>query len=225
LILLPGLGADHRLFEDQKSIPGVQVATLPRPVSGESFRTYAIRTWSELLPAEPVWAGGFSFGGMLALEAAREASFRSRFKGIVLISSCRSRRAITDGFRRQQALTGWIPAPIAAFGARAFLGGSFIRKNGISGRHADLVRAMAAELDVVALRCGARACAEWDFEGPEKEYPELAVRQIHGARDSVIPPLPGDADTVLADAGHLLQYTHAEDLNQWLLGVLDASTT
>lgn len=225
MILLPGLGADHRLFEEQKAVPGVRIESLPRPQEGESFRAYAVRVWKGLAPVEPIWAGGFSFGGMLALEAARDPACRPMFKGIVLISSCRSRRAITDGFRRQQALTRWIPAPLAAVGAKSFLSGNFVRKNGISGRHADLVRAMAAELDIVALRYGARAYAEWDFEGPEKEFPELPVRQIHGARDSVIPPVPGDADTVLPDAGHLLQYTHAEELNRWLTGVLSASTT
>jgi thioesterase domain-containing protein len=71
LVLLPGLGADERLFQAQRAaIPELEVPAWPDPVPGESLREFAARA-AEAVPAgEGLYLGGSSFGGMVALEMA-----------------------------------------------------------------------------------------------------------------------------------------------------------
>src|SRR4051812_33863675 len=72
LFLIPGLGVDGRLFLPQQSLPfEIITATMPDPMEFESIGHYAYRLTQQIPQRENLWLGGMSFGGMLALEAAR----------------------------------------------------------------------------------------------------------------------------------------------------------
>ena len=93
LILLPGLGADHRLLEPQRrAFPQLIVPPWIPPRKNESLPDYAARMAETVTPSRdvPLVLGGVSFGGMLAYEMARHL----KPDAVVLIASCRNRRGL-----------------------------------------------------------------------------------------------------------------------------------
>lgn len=84
LYLLPGVGADERLFAGQRA---VRVIRWIAPASArEPLAVYAQRLAAQLRIEEPFDLGGASFGGMIALELARHLSPRT----VILFGSSRS---------------------------------------------------------------------------------------------------------------------------------------
>ncbi|MHC4177317.1 MAG: alpha/beta fold hydrolase, partial [Planctomycetota bacterium] len=91
LILLPGLGADQRQFEPQRSaFSDVLVPPWIVPKREEKLPDYAARLSETIVPTRPMVLGGSSFGGMVAWEMARYLEPDA----VVLIGSCRSPKAL-----------------------------------------------------------------------------------------------------------------------------------
>lgn len=211
VLLAPGIGADHRLFAEMLPlIPGASIATWPRPNRNEKLGEMAAR-WAESLPAGPRVVIGFSFGGMVAMEAAaRSSRFAAETVGIVLVSSCRSREAITTDFKGRARGLAFIPDPALRLGLTKFSQG-FSPQDDLTADQRGYLQDMAKETDLGFFRWAVGACAQWDFAGPEAAGLSVPVIQIHGSRDTVIPPVPGHADETW-NAGHLLTYTHPREL-------------
>lgn len=217
LIFLPGLGADARLFVSQRaSFPHAEFQRLPAPSEGEEFGDYAKR-WAESIEWTPGHlVVGFAFGGVLALEAAaRHEGFRKACGALVLVSSCRSHDAVTADFRRQVALSRMIPQMMQRRLLMCFAE-RFSPEDDLSGAQRQLLKDMAAELNLDHLRWASRACCEWQMEGTEQIEADLRVFQVHGEKDSVIPLVRKDVDFVVPNAGHLLQYTHGGELDAYI---------
>ncbi len=116
LILLPGLGADSRLFDPQRqafrdlwSPPWI----LPR--NYERLIDYAERMAEVVALREPFVLGGVSLGGMIAYEIARHVKAHA----VILIASCRTRQGIRGFF--QTAGHIWPAVPAGAFKVAKFL--------------------------------------------------------------------------------------------------------
>lgn len=118
LLLLPGLGADRRLFDAQRACTApIEVIEWIEPHREESLADYAKRLAATIDTSSPFLLGGASFGGMVALEMARHV----RPRAVVLIGSCRSPRTLPWFYRPLAALAPLMP--IAALGgllARVF---------------------------------------------------------------------------------------------------------
>ena len=72
LVLLPGMGADERMFEEQRAaFPGLIVPPWLPARKRESLRDYAARMAETIRVERPFYLGGVSMGGMVALEMAR----------------------------------------------------------------------------------------------------------------------------------------------------------
>jgi surfactin synthase thioesterase subunit len=68
LALLPGLGADRRLFQElEKEVPGLIVPAWPLPPWGDRLDDLAARLVPSLPADRPLFLGGSSFGGFVAL--------------------------------------------------------------------------------------------------------------------------------------------------------------
>ena len=87
LILVPGLGADRRLFQEQSAAFGDLI--LPdwlEPERDDTLASYARRLAVRVDPGTACFVGGCSLGGMIALEMSRNLDAKACF----LISSIRS---------------------------------------------------------------------------------------------------------------------------------------
>ena len=217
LLFLPGLGADARLFNEQrKEFPKAEYLRLPAPKPEEPFGEYAKR-WADSIEWDKhKVVVGFAFGGVLALEAALHSEeFRKNAGGIILVASCRTKAAVTSGFRRQVALSRMVPQMMLRRLLMSFAE-RFSEEDDLNADQRQMLRDMALELDLDHLRWASNACCEWDMESTKEIEKDIRVFQIHGEKDLVIPLIEGDADLVLPGAGHLIQYTRPGELNAYI---------
>jgi len=62
------------------------------------------------------------------------------------------------------------------------------------------------------MRWALRALLNWD----PAPLQDTAVRQIHGRRDRIIPARRVEADEIVPGGGHLINLTHAEQVNEFI---------
>ena len=213
VVLLPGLGTDARLFGAQREVLG-DCPVVPRWIEpagdDESVRAVARRMAEgrrRRCGAGPVVRGGASFGGMLALEMAREL----RPAAVVLIGSARSGGAVSRAYRRFARLLQWTPT----WGVRAatvVLSKLASSVDVIDGRSQRVYEAMLWDASPRLVRWAARAIPRWRLRGPVG----VPVRHLHGGCDAVLPLAKVTPDVVLPGAGHLPSLTHPREVNRFL---------
>ena len=109
VILLPGMGADSRMFAAQKErFPQLLVPPWPALVPREPLRDFAARLASSLDITRETVLGGASMGGMVALEIARLKPPRA----VVLLGSCRNPAAVPGTLALAERAARLIPNPI-----------------------------------------------------------------------------------------------------------------
>lgn len=208
LVLLPGLGADPRLFEPQRgAFPALFSPEWLVPRDHESLSSYAARMAAVIRARVPAGAemvlGGVSFGGMLAAEMS--AILRPRT--LVLIGSALSPREIAPGMRVAATLGRFVPH---AMGERSKkLGRVFIRQLGPMGRKdREFLETMIDAVPFSFLRWAGGAIFGWRGASPA-----CAMVRIHGDKDRIIPLPAAGVDVVLKNAGHVPSVSHADEVN------------
>ncbi len=205
LILLPGLGADKRQWQPQRTeLPELVVPDWLAPQRRESLAEYAARMTKTIEPTGPLVLGGSSFGGMVAYEMARHLDAGA----VVLIGSCRSRRGIRASLRFFRHLGAMVPVPafaLAKIVAPLVVG----RFSGLPPQVRRLCVEMFQDADSRLMSWACSAIPDWD-PAPLENVP---VYQIHGEKDRIIRPADVDADEIVPDAGHLINLTHPEQVN------------
>jgi pimeloyl-ACP methyl ester carboxylesterase len=208
LVLLPGLGADPRLFDPQRqAVPGLVSIPWPEARKTDTLASYGARVASLLPRTDSLVLGGSSFGGMVALEMA--AAIRPR--AVILIGSCRSPRALASWIRGASPLLRAAPAGLLRPRRWGLpLAAPIV---GFPGReHSGLAWDMVSGLSPAFLKWGIDAILSW------KPAPvPVPVRHVHGSADRIIPLRGVEPDRVIRGAGHLLTLTHAEAVNAFLL--------
>jgi pimeloyl-ACP methyl ester carboxylesterase len=205
LYVLPGIGADERLFAAQRAVRDVRPIPWIAPAhSREPLACYAARLARQLDVDEPFDLGGASFGGMIALELARHRTPQRVF----LFGSARSPRAVGLLLRALRWLPPVIPPrPLQPLVARWF--------GATSPEHVRLFVDMLAATPPAFVRWASNAVFSWDGAG---ELP-MPVHHVHGERDRLIPVRRVHPDCVIAGAGHLLNLTHGDAVNDFIAGV------
>jgi pimeloyl-ACP methyl ester carboxylesterase len=207
LILLPGMGADARMFAAQRAaFPELRVPAWIEPRAGESLAHYARRLTEAIETSEPCFVGGASFGGMVAIEMAPYLPTRAVF----LIGSARSPDAI-GGLRHVAELR-------RAFRLiRSITNIAIQTLDWLIDDTTNDILQQFAETDAAFLQWATRAVLEWEpthrWQGP--------IFQIHGDRDWILPVTRTHADVVVPGAGHLLSITHAAGVNRFLRQQMD----
>ncbi len=114
VVLLPGLGADGRLFGAQKrAFPGLRVLERMEPEGRESLAAYAARLAERFEePEGPYILGGSSMGGMVALEMARLL----RPSAVVLIGSALSGGGVWGWLRAVERAARPLPGGVIEAG-------------------------------------------------------------------------------------------------------------
>jgi pimeloyl-ACP methyl ester carboxylesterase len=214
LILLPGLGADDRLLEPQRAaFPQLIVPPWIPPRKNESLPQYAERMAASVapLPDVPLVLGGVSFGGMLAYEMARYL----RPNAVVLIASCRRRESLRPIYAPGRWLLPLIPAQ--AWKVAKLLAGPVLRiKHRKSVAKRELLITMFRDADSRFMHWILQAILRWQ----PTPLTGIPVFQIHGRRDPMIPARRVEADVVIPNGSHLINVTHANEVNAFIRGVL-----
>ncbi|MGK0157256.1 MAG: pimeloyl-ACP methyl ester carboxylesterase [Neolewinella sp.] len=213
LALLPGLGADARLFEDLRPhAPAFVTPDWQAPLPRESLRDYAAR-WAPTLRSElgdgPLVLGGMSFGGQLALELARHLQPNA----LVLLSSHPDASELTPSFRRQVRMLSVLPDALLRWGMRRLAMPAIARREHLSKEQRERLVAMARDTDLAFFRWASVATTSWSWQ-PGAALP-CPLQRLHGEHDRII-PLGRREGVDLLDAGHLIPMTHAEQVGAWL---------
>ncbi len=210
LILLPGLGADARLFAPQRSaFPRLEVpAWLPHEAD-ESLQQYAERMAAAVNPGAPYYLGGASFGGMVALEMVRH--LRPPPRAVFLMASGRSGQCIAPHLRYFVRFADFLPQRTFSLGQG--LTPLFVNKFGrLTPAQRQWFEAMLDGVSPAFVRWGIAAITDW--EGPGEL--SVPVHHIHGGDDELIPVERVQPDVVIPGGGHLLNVTHADEVNGFL---------
>ncbi len=210
LLLFPGLGVDARVFGPQRSLPfPIEVAEWVEPLtSDETLTAYARRMARMLGPRPGCYVGGISLGAMVALEAAREL----QAAGIFAIGGCASHRQIASLFRTALAASAHLPTaavrPILSLAAPTL-------------RLIDQLPPEPAQLMMRMMKEHSRRQIIWScgaIEGWECSVASLGipVHAIHGEKDAVIPVSGVTPRQVVAGGHHLINLTHAAEVNAFI---------
>ena len=211
IVLLSGMGADARIFEPQLSaFPSLSVPAWMSPKPGESLPRYAERFAAQLkekFGEQPIYLGGMSFGGMVALEMLHHLNVRRCF----LISTIRSAKELPPHLRamgavgKRSSYTGaWMTVRMASLGLK--LVGPRLRVD--QRAYFEQV----AGSDPGFLRWAVRAMYSWPVPRP----PPTPVHHIHGSADPVLPARHTQPDDLVDGAGHVLTLSHPERVNAFI---------
>ena len=217
LLLIPGLGVDGRLFGPQRAIDAdVVTPPLPDPMPFESLGHYAWRITRDIGRRENLWIGGMSFGGMLALEAARYLNPR----GVFLIASTRRGSAHAILFQLLARFTSSIST--AAIGTLLYSAPMLVRITGRPNREQrKLLLKLVEDAHLTVAQWGARAAMDYIYTGGLT----CPIHQIHGGIDRLVPVQNVRPDVVVKDAGHVVNVTHAARVNAWIQRIIGGETS
>ncbi len=217
LILLPGLGSTSAVFDHQRKAFGDRLHT-PDFIThepNESFSAYA-RRWARQLSRpdddRPVFLGGTSLGGMLALEMAMAIEPRPR--AVFLISSTREADNVTGIMQLAEFMGRYLPGSAVPKALPLFKLG-FALREGLDDDDKRRLMLAARAVDPQMTRWAAGCAVDWPgFEVPAG-YPP--IHQIHSRRDWVIRPPAGEPGVQWVDgSSHLLHMTHPDTVNRFL---------
>lgn len=204
LILLPGLGADSRMFSSQRlAFPELVVPRWIQPQPNEPLADYAARFAQIIDPQCPCFVGGVSFGGVVALEVATHLKVRECYQ----FGSIRDPRQLPKRLRFFRSISDMImilkwASPLAlTYGGRWFN---------------PVMRGVLHQLkdsDSQFVRWAAGAILKWK---PSPGISTVRVVQIHGDRDWVFPIGRVVAELTIKGGGHLASLTHADEVNAFV---------
>jgi pimeloyl-ACP methyl ester carboxylesterase len=210
LILFSGMGADERVFRPQMlAFPEIVVPAWITPDADESLACYAARVAKRVDPGSPCFIGGASFGGMVAIEAARHLRHGL---GCFLIGSVRSPRELPVRLRALRPAVryshrvpfGWLPPA-----ARGMLP---LVERFSSASTCGMAR-QAADSDPAFLRWACGAVLKWEAPVTEPTFP---IHQIHGDRDPILPWRLTRPDVLVRGGGHVLTLSHPAEVNEFI---------
>ena len=208
VILIPGMGADHRLFGPQWAAGlEFEAPRFPIPDRRDTMADYAARLRDALELSGPCVLGGVSFGGMVACELARLCQARC----VLLIASCRSGAAVPSYYRFVELASRIVPDFLIRRRCKA--SARLIAKlESLTQEQFELVGAMSRDAPVPFLRRVGRMILNW--QGPASL--PCPVYHIHGDKDLIIPIRRVSPDEVVHGGGHVINLTHAEQVNRFI---------
>ena len=204
--MIPGAGADRRMYAPQlEQFPDMIVPEWLPPLSlNESLGSYAERMASRIDTSAPFVLGGVSLGGMIAQQMA----LAIKPEALILISTCNSWKAIPLIFRLTGKLLRFLPDGFMRIVQYCLSGAALM----MHLPHKRLYVAMLREVPPTLVRWQSGAPVEWSLEGTLT----MPVFQIQGAKDILILLKRVNATTVIPDGDHLMNNTHAQEINAFI---------
>jgi len=214
LVLIPGLGTDHRIFSRLTPPEGWEIVSAPWLLNQneESLRDHAHRMAEVIERMQPDALGGHSFGGMLAIEAAEKLGMEQA----IIIGSIRDgREAPKSTFLLFRVLTGLLPGWALGRLLKPMIP-TMMRENRIADRSLQpVIWDMFRRCPWSFVAWSVRAITGWRAE-PRR----VRIRQVHGELDRMFPVGKTDPERVLPGAGHMLPFSDAQGVSRFLADVL-----
>ena len=213
LYLIPGLGADARLFGPL--LPYLPATVRPQvlewlpPLSpDEPLAAYAARLAAPIPTNEACWVAGVSFGGILALEIGRLRPLAH----LIQISSIPAAEFLPLPLRLLRAMRLYRLSPPQLLGKFSGLAKWFF---GIQDREMGaLLRSFLSNMNVPYTRWAIHALLSWDSAGIR---PALS---LHGTHDRVFPLGHRQVEHRIAGGPHFMVYTHAKEVGAFLTEII-----
>jgi pimeloyl-ACP methyl ester carboxylesterase len=206
--LIPGLGADYRVFE-QLSLSGIEYRILEwiHPEKDEPVEHYVRRLLPQITEA-PEYFVGLSFGGVVGAE------LRKHFPDakLILISSIANRGELP-----------WWSRLGGALRINRLFSGKFLKHRnpvirwifGVSkGRDTELFNAILKDSDPDFLYWAFDEILNWKGNGAHR------IHHIHGRKDRLIPMRFTTADIRIEDGGHFMIVSHGKEISSILTEML-----
>ena len=191
--VLPGMGADHRMFSDcaWHSLPAARFHDWPEPHGEKTISAIAARVIAEAEIIDGDSVIGTSLGGIVGCEIANQL----RLHSLVLVGSARSPDEISALLALLHPLASLAPLELIRVSA---------------GKLPGELCAMFADSQAGFIRAMCHAIFTW----PGLDTTRIRPLRIHGRHDRVIPQ-PATADLLL-EGGHLIAMTHAAECAAYL---------
>jgi len=204
---LSGLGADERIFS-RLTLPGIRLTHLQWMVPGktETITAYATRMISQSNPENPTFLG-VSFGGMMAIEMAKQC----RNARVILVSSVKSRKELPPWMRisGQLRLDSLVPSKPWRFAAleNSFLGAE-------TEEEVNLVNQFRAQTNPAYLHWAIRQILTW-----RNEWQPPVLYHIHGSKDKTFPLQHVNATHIIPGGGHFMILNRAKEVSEILMEI------
>ncbi len=211
LYLIPGTGADHRLFHalDLSDYDTVNVK-LPIAYRRETMAGYAARIAREQFDTtRPFGILGVSLGGMVATELAEQL----RPEHVVIVASAKTRDELPPGYRLGRSLPAY--RMVGGRTMRWFTKRAQPKMEPMADAQRDLFIEMIYAKDPKFLQRAVGLMVRWErTEAPPN------VTHVHGTLDRTLPYRFARPDITVEDEGHMLTYSRPELVEGVLAGVL-----
>ncbi|MBS1686605.1 MAG: alpha/beta hydrolase [Bacteroidetes bacterium] len=212
IYLIPGLGADRRMYEPQTRIlERYEVLEHQKPLPGENIKTYAQRLSARIDTSEPFILIGTSLGGILSMEIARIL----KPEKVILISSVKHRGElplwirIMKYLRLHKLLSGKRFIDFSKSNIRLL-----ITKR--DTRVAKLLLDMHEDADPHFVEWAINEVIHWD--GSADHRPDVV--HIHGTKDRLFPFSNVKNAIAITGGSHVMGCTQPADVNEAILKAL-----
>ena len=207
--LIPGLGADERVFQFLR-LPGTAhvLHWLAPNTPAEPLPRYAARLAQAVPPKQPCWLVGVSFGGVLALEIAQLRPLAR----VVLISSFAGPHELPWLGRLARATGLYRLLPPQLLPRLPGLASWFFGVRTRRDRH--LLRQILRDTDPAFTRWAIDSLLQWPGR------PEAPAVRIHGTHDRLLPHGAPHSRYCLP-GGHLIIVSRAAEISRILTQLSD----
>ena len=218
LYLLPGTGADHRLFHqlDLSAYDAVYVR-LPIAERRESMADYAQRIVRTQIDTTECFALlGVSLGGMVATEIA--AAYPEQVERAVIVASAKTRLELPPTYRFGRHVP--VYRLVGGRAMRWFTKQVQPRFEPMADAQRDLFIDMIYGKDPQFLQRAVGLMVRW-----EREEVPAGITHVHGTEDRTLPVEYVEADVTVQDEGHMLTYSRPEVVEGVLMNARMATVT
>ncbi|WP_167856881.1 alpha/beta fold hydrolase [Hymenobacter aquaticus] len=204
--LIPGLGADERVFKYLLPLleGEAHVLTWPQPAPTETLPHYVARMAEAVPPAQPCLVVGVSFGGVVALEIAR---LRPHARA-VLVSSIPDADSLPRLLRliRATGVYKLVPPQLLKLFPRA--GQWYFGVQ--NGEEYQTFKQILRDMEPRYTRWAIDRLLHWDSTNVGSSI------QILGSHDRVFPPGPAPVDHLIPGGTHFMVLSHAPEISRIL---------
>lgn len=209
IYLLPGQGADSRLFKYIEFPYDTFHLELPVPDKNATLREYAHGFIDRIDTSRPFILIGVSFGGMICSELADTLEPES----IIVISSAKCRSEMPGRYRFQKSipLNKIIPKGMTKWGAKVLA--PLVEP--ARKQDEEIFRSMLEAKDPVYLKRTVDMVINWD-----KQVFDSRIIHIHGDKDHTLPHRRVNYDYLVKDGTHMMVYIRGKEVSELINKIL-----